>query len=557
MALPPRNIKLPPDGSSNYRGAFSVVEVSKSISSKPNSSSTKATKASSSGSKQAPMTLSSKTSKATSSSAQKYPANGNPPVWPDSLKAYVGRCFASVGPSQRGAMEKNLKKVITSAIESTSLWAIDWDTRELPLDGIKAVDDGEDMLEKLKTDAKKRVDAKSDIGTVAVNAMRTSPPPPASYKSTSITFTKSDQQYSTTNGQASSSISKATKRSAKWDQRITEPETTEDSAKRKKTSIFADTNYLSSNIEQERKEKRLLRFDSPSGNESTPTPVATPDYVSATFVQDTEPEIFVGRSMKLEKKYLRLTSAPDPETVRPLHILRQTLDLLKEKWKSERNYAYICDQFKSMRQDLTVQLIQNEFTVNVYEIHARIALENGDLGEYNQCQTQLRSLYAMNIAGHPIEFLAYRILYLLHTRNRSDMNDLLIELTDEQKADDAIAHALQVREAMTDQDYHSLMRLYLSAPNMGGYIMDSFINRERHAALEIICKAFRPDVPLRFLTDEIGFDSDKSCYEFLEKHALNQFIDESSLRLRAKDAYPTAQNNRMTAFRKIDIKGQI
>ncbi|ODQ70619.1 hypothetical protein LIPSTDRAFT_57702 [Lipomyces starkeyi NRRL Y-11557] len=485
------------------------------------------------------MTLSSKTSKATSSSAQKYPANGNPPVWPDSLKAYVGRCFASVGPSQRGAMEKNLKKVITSAIESTSLWAIDWDTRELPLDGIKAVDDGEDMLEKLKTDAKKRVDAKSDIGTVAVNAMRTSPPPPASYKSTSITFTKSDQQYSTTNGQASSSISKATKRSAKWDQRITEPETTEDSAKRK-----------NSNIEQERKEKRLLRFDSPSGNESTPTPVATPDY-------DTEPEIFVGRSMKLEKKYLRLTSAPDPETVRPLHILRQTLDLLKEKWKSERNYAYICDQFKSMRQDLTVQLIQNEFTVNVYEIHARIALENGDLGEYNQCQTQLRSLYAMNIAGHPIEFLAYRILYLLHTRNRSDMNDLLIELTDEQKADDAIAHALQVREAMTDQDYHSLMRLYLSAPNMGGYIMDSFINRERHAALEIICKAFRPDVPLRFLTDEIGFDSDKSCYEFLEKHALNQFIDESSLRLRAKDAYPTAQNNRMTAFRKIDIKGQI
>jgi hypothetical protein len=121
----------------------------------------------------------------------------------------------------------------------------------------------------------------------------------------------------------------------------------------------------------------------------------------------------------LEKQYLRLTSAPDPTTVRPLPILRQTLELLLKKWKDERNYTFICDQFKSMRQDLTVQRIQSEFTVQVYECHARIALEMGDLGEYNQCQTQLKQLYSKGIAGHSMEFLAYRILYMLHTQNRS------------------------------------------------------------------------------------------------------------------------------------------
>lgn len=77
-----------------------------------------------------------------------------------------------------------------------------------------------------------------------------------------------------------------------------------------------------------------------------------------------------------------------------------------------------------MRQDLTVQRIKNEFTVEVYEIHARIALEAKDLGEYNQCQSMLRQLYELGLGGHPLEFLSYRIMYLLHTKNRSGESTL-------------------------------------------------------------------------------------------------------------------------------------
>ena len=92
---------------------------------------------------------------------------------------------------------------------------------------------------------------------------------------------------------------------------------------------------------------------------------------------------FIGRSQLLERPYLRLTTAPDASVVRPPEVLKQTLELLKKKWRAEGNYAYICDQFKSIRQDLMVQRIKTEFTVHIYELHARIALEKVSSSLFN------------------------------------------------------------------------------------------------------------------------------------------------------------------------------
>ncbi|OBZ73492.1 Cytochrome c1, heme protein, mitochondrial [Grifola frondosa] len=130
----------------------------------------------------------------------------------------------------------------------------------------------------------------------------------------------------------------------------------------------------------------------------------------------------VGTSQEIFKDYLRLTSEPKPEQIRPYPVLQQTLDQLKKRWREKVSYSWICSQFKSLRQDLTVQRIKNEFTVTVYEIHARMALEVGDMVEYNQCQAMLRNLYELGIPGKVEEFTAYRILMLLHGRNRSELN---------------------------------------------------------------------------------------------------------------------------------------
>lgn len=216
---------------------------------------------------------------------------------------------------------------------------------------------------------------------------------------------------------------------------------------------------------------------------------------------DLDAMVIKGTCQTVEKEYLRLTSAPHPSTVRPEPILKEALALIKKKWKKGKcDYVYACSQLKSIRQDCTVQHIKNSFTVLVYETHARVALESGDINEFNQCQTQLHELYEQALPGQAIEFLAYRVLYSVYVSlqaKKADSNagvlgmySVLSSITSKLRADPAIAHALAVRAAVALNDYHRFFRLYVNAPNMAGYLMDPMVPAIRLAALRAMCKAY-------------------------------------------------------------------
>lgn len=276
--------------------------------------------------------------------------------WPQSLKDFANRAFAACNDANRKAVSDELRALIFDSFQNGTIHTTDWANASL----------------------------KSLAGpSVAKKSLKKRVAPP----STPAAAADPDEQ------------ARKEKRARRFEREQAQFQHEENQANLQSTSLAS-------------------RFGSQAHNGFAKQHPAVDVDVADPNVIDWDEHTVVGTSTKLEKPYLRLTSAPDPKTVRPLSTLVQTLELLKKKWRTENNYGYICDQFKSMRQDLTVQRIKNEFTVKVYEIHARIALEMADLGEYNQCQSQLRGLYAHGIRGSAMEFLAYRILYLLHTKNR-------------------------------------------------------------------------------------------------------------------------------------------
>jgi hypothetical protein len=108
-----------------------------------------------------------------------------------------------------------------------------------------------------------------------------------------------------------------------------------------------------------------------------------------------------GTCQDLEKPYYRLTEVPHPSEVRPQSVLKKSVALILKKWDDGVvDVHYVVDQFRSIRLDMKIQHIHNEFTVEVYEKNCLFCLKQGVIDQFNQCLLQLYLLYRDNISGN-------------------------------------------------------------------------------------------------------------------------------------------------------------
>jgi len=186
-----------------------------------------------------------------------------------------------------------------------------------------------------------------------------------------------------------------------------------------------------------------------------------------------------GSSHTLEKDYLRLTSVADASNVRPLSVLKKQFKLIREKLLADDDYVYFLNQIKSIRQDLVLQSIENKFTVKVYSMHSRIALEQGDLCEYNQCQSRIQELKRKNLIVNNDEFDCYRLIHSLYQNQPLEVTNTLREIAND--AVDAnneynnkikgphygLSYSMRILRAFKTGDIQQFFRMYLARAQLG------------------------------------------------------------------------------------------
>lgn len=274
----------------------------------------------------------------------------------------------------------------------------------------------------------------------------------------------------------------------------------------------------------------------------------------------------VGTSTDLEKSYLRLTTFPKPENVRPLPVLTKSLAYIKSRFIKTEDFEWANEQLKSVRQDVTVQQIRNKFVLEVYETHARILLERGDLNEFHQCQAMIRSL-TTGSSGYDLgddenntskvhenefleddeflthlhqteeasdEFRAYGLLYALVQNSWGELTGALSQARNlvegssssssceegdrpEILRGSSFRHSVRVVKAVLHNDYQAFFRLYECAPHLSPYLMDFLVRRVRSAAYERIIAAYRPTLSVEHFREALFIQDLQETRQFLRK----------------------------------------
>ena len=72
-------------------------------------------------------------------------------------------------------------------------------------------------------------------------------------------------------------------------------------------------------------------------------------------------------------------------------------------------------------------------------------------------------------------------------------------------------------------------------------------------------RRYKPDVKLRFITEELGFESDDESARFICEHGGQAYLGEKDdeVRLLTGKAFGRFEPAKASAFRRVDIKGQI
>ncbi|CAD2083727.1 conserved Plasmodium protein, unknown function [Plasmodium vinckei lentum] len=163
---------------------------------------------------------------------------------------------------------------------------------------------------------------------------------------------------------------------------------------------------------------------------------------------------FVGECKNIQKFFFRLTSLPETKNVRSFSVLKCTYAYILYKYNIDKNYKYVNEQFRSMRQDLNIQNIFHHDVINIYETNIRICIVNNDLFQFLQCINKLFELYQrLNIKKSKVEFLCYKLIYLTLQNMHQEFIVEYLTLSEEEKNNSNIQLCYYLNECIKNKMY--------------------------------------------------------------------------------------------------------
>ena len=101
---------------------------------------------------------------------------------------------------------------------------------------------------------------------------------------------------------------------------------------------------------------------------------------------------------------------------------------------------------------------------------------------------------------------------------------MLKKLTFEEKLCEPIQHALKVRKSLSTGNYGRFFKMFRTAPNMGAYLMDIFIEKHRVlASIRLSMAYIATNIDLGYISHFLGFDREKEAETFFTSHGNEVF----------------------------------
>ncbi|KAA8492736.1 Leukocyte receptor cluster member 8-like [Porphyridium purpureum] len=263
-------------------------------------------------------------------------------------------------------------------------------------------------------------------------------------------------------------------------------------------------------------------------------------YLKGLYLQQFPRKVFVshdhvngvvGQNMTVLKEFLRQTERADPAKVRPYHILKEALSRVRAELESgsELYQPWAVSQLKSIRQDLILQNIEDQFTLEVYEYHAHAALVNGDMTEFNQCLDRLHDMYMKgNKSPREAEFFGLYLLYQCYvstvTRSKMDFQRVFASFPDRVRSSEPVLHAWSVCCAFMCDDVFRMFRLYRTADEEQKRLMDCFAGDVRVKGLKFLFKGMgkvEKAFEAQYFAGLFGYDSTQECIRDLSRFGIS------------------------------------